>query len=77
MFGFIRRVFRPIASIGEKVKSIFNIGRKAEIVSDVRNTERFLDITPARGRMPKGEVNLGQGFYPDTNTALKNFNYPV
>lgn len=30
MFSFIRRAFRPIASIGEKLGEIFRIGRKAE-----------------------------------------------
>lgn len=37
MFSFFRRVFRPIGFIGQKLKNIFRIGKKAEVVREVRN----------------------------------------
>ena len=36
MFSFIRRAFRPIGYIGSKLKNLFRIGRKAEIVREAR-----------------------------------------
>jgi hypothetical protein len=48
MFGFIRRVFRPIASIGSKMGEIFSIGRKARplgVVSEpVVEGGRFINV---------------------------------
>jgi hypothetical protein len=49
MFSFIRRVFRPIGYIGQKLKNMFRIGRKAEVVREVRNVE---NIIPDAVRIP-------------------------
>jgi len=48
MFGFIRRVFRPIASIGSKMGEIFSIGRKARPLGAIREPvvegSKFVDV---------------------------------
>lgn len=36
MFGFIRRIFRPVASIGQKLGEVFSIGRKSNAVRVLR-----------------------------------------
>jgi hypothetical protein len=46
MIGFIRKGFRPFLSIGQKIGRIFKIGRKAELVSDMRNLEAFENLAP-------------------------------
>ena len=84
MFGFIRRVARPFGMLGEKIAEVFNIGRKANAVRDIRNTEEFMDLAPTGLRVRQGgfrarpeEVYLGQGYYADMNKAIKNYKYPV
>ena len=80
MFSFIRRALRPIAMIGEKVGNIFKIGRKAEVIKDVRNTEPFLNLAGEglRFRPPPPEVRgMDGGFYGDMNSMLRGFKYPV
>tara|TARA_Y100000004_G_C8769380_1_gene350030 strand:+ start:188 stop:421 length:234 start_codon:yes stop_codon:yes gene_type:complete len=77
MFSFFRRVFRPIGYIGQKLKSVFNIGRKA----DVRNTAGFVNLAPEGLRFrPQGQevmLGKGQGFFPNYTEATKQFNYLV
>ena len=80
MLGFIRKAWRPFASIGEKIGSVFRIGNKAEVVSDMRNVEGFENLAPSglRFRQPKGEImGEGGGFYGDMNSMLKSYKYPV
>jgi hypothetical protein len=78
MFGFIRRAFRPIASIGQKIGSIFKIGSKGEIIKDLRNTMPFEEIVGGlRNRVPNTEVmGMGGEFYGDMNSMLKGYKYP-
>lgn len=47
MFGMIKRVGRPIANLGRKMGEIFGIGRKANLVSDARNLEKFENLAPS------------------------------
>jgi hypothetical protein len=79
MFGFIRKAFRPIARIGEKMSEIFSIGRKSHLGSDIKNLEAFEDLAPSglRSRFPKGEIRTPEGgFYGDMNSYLKSNPYP-
>lgn len=81
MFAFIRRAFRPIAMIGEKLGEVFKIGSKAgRGISDIRNTEPFLNLAGEglRYRPPPQELmGVGGGFYGDMTSMLKSFKYPV
>jgi len=80
MFGFIRRVARPFGMLGEKIAEVFNIGKKANAVSDLRNVETFENLAPSglRFRKPPQEI-MGEGgaFYGDMNSMLKSYKYPV
>lgn len=78
MFGFFKRVIRPFATIGRKISNVFNIGRKAEpVIEVIKDADRFVDIAPRglRNRIPT-EVNVGQGFYPTMDDALRGYKYP-
>ena len=81
MFGFIRKAFRPIGYLGQKLKSVFSLGRKFSGVRDVRNSAGFVNWAPEGLRFrPQGqEVMLGQGqaFFPDYTQAVKQYKYPV
>jgi hypothetical protein len=80
MFGFIRKAFRPMARIGEKMSEIFSIGRKSHLGSDIKNIEAFEDIAPSglRSRFPKGEVRGPDGaYYADMDAYLKSNPYPT
>ena len=81
MFSFIRRAMRPIAMIGEKVGNIFKIGRKAEVISDIRNVEKFENLAPSGLRMrkkPPSDLMTPDGaFYGNMDGYLSGFKYPV
>jgi hypothetical protein len=81
MLGFIRRAWRPIASIGEKISNIFKIGRKAEVISDLRNIEKFENLAPAGLRVrsnPPSDVLAPRGdFYGNMDGYLKSYRYPT
>ena len=81
MFSFIRRAMRPIAMIGEKIGNIFKIGRKAEVIKDVRNIEPFENLAPTGLRMrkapPSNIQGLDGGFYGDMNSFMKTYQYPI
>ena len=81
MLGFIRRAFRPIAMIGEKIGNVFKIGRKAEVINDIRNVERFENLAPAGLRtrkMPPSDIMTPEGaFYGNMDSYLSGFKYPV
>lgn len=81
MFSFIRRVFRPIGYLGQKLKSVFSLGRKYGGVRDVRNSAGFVNLAPEGLRFrPQGqEVMLGQGqaFFPNYSEAVRQYKYPV
>ena len=44
MFSFLRRAYRPFSGIGQKISNFFNIGKKYNVISDIRNAERFEDL---------------------------------
>ena len=44
MLGFIKRIARPFGRLGEKLSEVFRIGKKSNVISDIRNAERFEDL---------------------------------
>jgi len=67
MFSFLRRAFRPFASIGQKIGSMFNIGRKAAAPVSVGIVKepvigRFIDV-PKFVRGPRGDSFLTNSDY--------------
>tara|TARA_R110000744_G_scaffold29638_1_gene70576 strand:- start:541 stop:786 length:246 start_codon:yes stop_codon:yes gene_type:complete len=81
MIGFIRKGFRPFLSIGQKIGRIFKIGRKAELVSDMRNLEKFENLAPSglrqRGEKPSDMFGGNKGFYGNMDGYLQSFKYPT
>tara|TARA_R110001592_G_scaffold278805_1_gene546124 strand:+ start:152 stop:397 length:246 start_codon:yes stop_codon:yes gene_type:complete len=80
MFGFMRSVMRPFASLGSKMGEFFGIGRKvARASSDLRNLEAFEDLAPSglRSRFPAPEMRAPDGsYYGNMEGYLSNFKYP-
>ena len=68
MFGFIRRIFRPVASIGQKLGEIFSIGRKSNAVRVMREPiiegEKFMKVPMFEGGKlrPFDEMGSDRGF---------------
>jgi len=81
MFGMIKRVGRPIANLGRKMGEIFGLGRKANLVSDARNLEKFENLAPSglrqRGEKPSDLLGADGGFYGNMTGYLSSFKYPV
>ena len=79
MFSFLRRAMRPIAMIGEKMGNVFKIGRKAEVIKDIRNVEKFENVMPLRMRKtPPSDLMTPDGaFYGNMESYLGGFKYPV
>jgi len=81
MLGFIRKAFRPIGYLGQKLKSVFSLGRKFAGVKDVRNSAGFVNLAPEGLRFrPQGQeviLGRGQGFFPNYSEAVKQYKYPV
>ena len=81
MFGMIKRVGRPFMSLGRKMSEIFGIGRKANLVSDARNLEKFENLAPSglrqRAEKPSDMLGADGGFYGNMAGYLQSFKYPV
>ena len=81
MFGFLRKVLRPFASIGEKIGEIFSIGRKAKPMGVFRE-KVLVDNVPFNymnipKSVPSQEVRgMAGGFYGDNTSMLNQFKYP-
>jgi hypothetical protein len=81
MFGFLRKAFRPIASIGQKIGELFRIGRKAEPMGVFREKVlvdnipfNYMNIPKA---VPSQEVRgVAGGFYGNNTSMLNQFKYP-
>ena len=76
----IKNFGRPFMKIGSKMGEIFGIGRKANLVSDARNLEKFENLAPSglrqRGEKPSDMLGADGGFYGTMAGYLKSFKYP-
>jgi hypothetical protein len=49
MFAMLRRLSRPFLGLGRKIGNFFRIGRKGQVVNEVRNT---VNVIPEGVRIP-------------------------
>jgi len=83
MFGFIKRMSAPFASLGNKIRNVFSLGSKVSpIIQDARNVGEFINVAPQGLRFRAGVGSsdifdkVGKGFFGNMPSFLTEFKYP-